>query len=142
MQSWVVYGLVASVCFGVVTVLFKIAQQKGNLTPYYTSFLFGIGVMIVFGIFFLFNPGYNIQWKSNGIAIAAGILWGIGMLVVAIAISKNVEVARLAPIFNTNTLITVVLGIILLHEIPNASQMFRVIAGAVLIVVGAILVSV
>ena len=47
-----------------------------------------------------------------------------------------------APIFNANTLVTVMLGIIFLHEIPNTSQMLRVIAGAVLIVIGAVLVSI
>jgi len=70
------------------------------------------------------------------------VLWGLGFLALAVAIAKGYDVARLAPIYNTNTIITVVLGIIFLKEIPDASQMFRVITGAVMVVVGAILVSI
>ena len=72
-------------------------------------------------------------------------LWrdmGIGFLAVAVAIAQKADVARLAPIYNANTIIAVLLGIIFLKEIPNASQIFRVVAGAVLIVIGAVLVSV
>ena len=50
--------------------------------------------------------------------------------------------SQLAPIYNANTIIAVILGIILLKEIPNASQMIRIIIGAVMIVVGAVLVSI
>ena len=97
--------------------------------------------MVVFVLYFFMKPNFNFEWKSSGIALIAGAFWGLGMIAVTIAIANKADVSRLAPIYNLNTLITVLLGIFFLKEIPDASQMFRVIAGAVLIVAGAILVS-
>ncbi|MEK6891982.1 MAG: GRP family sugar transporter, partial [Nanoarchaeota archaeon] len=106
------------------------------------SFLVALGIIVIFGVVLLFKPGINFDWKSNGLLFVSGLIWGIGFLAVAIAISQNADIARLAPIYNTNTLITVLLGILILKEVPDATNMFRVISGAVLIVVGAILVSI
>lgn len=141
-MNWIAYGLVAAVCFGVSTLFLKLAQQKGNLTPYYLSFLFGFGIILVFSLLLIFNPQFEFDWKSNRWAIAGGAIWAVGTLAVAIAIVRKADIARLAPIYNINTLITVLLGIIILKEIPDASQMIRVIGGAVLIVIGAVLVSI
>ena len=142
MQNWIFYGLIASFFFALNTIIYKIAQQKGNFSPYYGSFLFGLGVVLVCGLFLLFKPNFEFEWKSSSLALIAGAIWGIGFLSVAFAIAQKADVARLAPIYNTNTILAVLMGIIFLHEIPDVSQMFRVIAGAVLIVVGSILVSV
>lgn len=142
MPNWIFYGLIAFVCFAVNTVIFKIAQQRGNFSPYYGALLFGIGAIFLFGLFFIFKPSFSLGWKSSGLVIIAGMIWAIGFLSIAVAIAQNADVARLAPIYNANTLLVVLLGIIFLKEIPDASQIFRVIAGAVLIVIGAVLVSV
>ena len=142
MQSWIVYGLIAAVAFAVNTIIFKIALQKGNFSPYYGSFVFGLGVAFILGIIFLFKPSFDFELKSSMLAFIAGAIWGIGMLAVAIAIAQKADIARLAPVYNTNTLLAVLMGIIFLHEIPDVSQMFRVIAGSVLVVIGAILVSI
>ena len=142
MQSWIVYGLVAAVFFALNTIIYKAAQQKGNFSPYYGIAMFSIGIIIVAGIFFFIRPSFEFDWKSSGLAIIAGAVWAIGMIAVAIAISKKADVARLAPIYNINTILAVLMGIVFLKEIPDASQMIRVIGGAVLIVIGAILVSV
>lgn len=142
MQSWIIYGLIAAFFFALNTILYKVAQQKGNFSPYYGMLMFGIGVTIVSVIFFLFKPSFQFEWKTSSLAIIAGAVWAIGMIMVAIAISQKADVARLAPIYNVNTILAVLMGIIFLKEIPDVSQMIRVIGGAVLIVIGAILVSV
>ena len=142
MQNWVVYGLFAAFFFALNTILYKVAQQKGNFSPYYGILMFSIGIIIAAGAFFLFKPSFEFEWKSSGLAIVAGAVWAVGMIAVAIAISQKADVARLAPIYNINTILAVLMGIIFLKEIPDTSQMIRVIAGAVLIVIGAILVSI
>jgi len=142
MQNWILYGIIASFFFALNTIIYKIAYQKGNFSPYYGTFIFGLGVVFIFGVFLLFKPSFDFEWKSSSIALIAGITWGLGFLAVADAIAQKADIARLAPIYNTNTLLAVLLGIIFLKEIPNASQIFRVIAGAVLIVIGSILVSI
>src|SRR3989338_2821990 len=142
MQNWILYGIIASFFFALNTIIYKIAYQKGNFSPYYGTFIFGLGVVFIFGVFLLFKPSFDFEWKSSSIALIAGITWGLGFLAVAVAIAQKADIARLAPIYNRNTLLAVLLGIIFLKEIPNASQIFRVIAGAVLIVIGSILVSI
>src|SRR3990167_1551069 len=142
MQSWVFYGIVAAICFGINTILYKIASQKGNFSPAFGSLVFGIGILIAFLVYFFAKPSLQFEWKSTILAIAAGIIWAIGFLAIAIAISQKGEVAKLAPLYNANTIIAVILGIVLLKEVPDTSQMWRVVAGAVMIVVGAVLVSV
>jgi len=134
--------IIASFFFALNTIIYKIAYQKGNFSPYYGTFIFGLGVVFIFGVFLLFKPSFDFEWKSSSIALIAGITWGLGFLAVAVAIAQKADIARLAPIYNTNTLLAVLLGIIFLKEIPNASQIFRVIAGAVLIVIGSILVNI
>ena len=142
MSNWLVYGIIAAICFGLNTVIYKVAYQKGNFSPYYGSLVFGLGIVLIFGLFLLFKPSFEFEWKSNSLALIAGIIWGIGFLAIAVAIAQKADVSRLAPIYNANTILAVLLGIIFLKEVPDASQIFRVIAGAVLIVVGSILVGV
>lgn len=141
MASWILYGLIASFFFAVNTIIYKIAQQKGNFSPYFGSFMFGLGVVLIFGLFFLFKPSFEFELKSSSLALVAGMIWGLGFLAIAVAIAQKADVARLAPIYNTNTILAVLMAIIFLKEIPDISQVFRIIAGAVLIVIGAILVS-
>ena len=142
MPNWIVYGLVASFFFALNTIIYKVAAQKGNFSPYYGSFMFGLGIVLIFGLFLLLKPSFEFEWKSSSIALIAGVIWGLGFLAIAIAISKGGNVAQLAPIYNTNTILAVLLGIIFLKEIPNISQVYRIVAGAVLIVIGSVLVSV
>lgn len=142
MENWIIYGLIASFFFALNGVVYKVAQQKGNFSPYYGTFVFGIGVILVFGLFLMFKPSFDFEWKSSGLALISGIIWGIGFLAIAIAIAQKADISRLAPIYNTNTILAVLMGIIFLKEIPDTSQIFRIITGAVLIVVGAVLVSI
>lgn len=141
MENWIAYALVATVCFGINTVIYKIATQKSNLSPYYGTLMFGVGVFLTIALFFLLKPSFEFEWKSSGLAILSGIIWAVGFIAIAIAISQKADVSRISPIFNSNTLIAVFLGIFLLHEIPNGSQTLRIIGGSILIISGAVLVS-
>lgn len=142
MESWIFYGIIAAIFFGINTVIFKVAIQKGNLNPGYASLAYGIGIMITLLIYYFANPSWQFEWKSTSMAVVAGMTWAVGALALAIALSQKGNIAQLAPIYNTNTIIAVVLGIFLLKEIPNMSQMIRIVIGTVMIVAGAVLVSV
>jgi len=134
------------------------------------SLLMLAGIMIVFFLFFLFKANtlsslmkvsgfvlltamiaYIIfALKQSGLVLSpsvlflgmlTGALWAGGMLFTFIAFSSGAEAAKLVPIYNTNTLIAIFLGITFLHELPAPDQRIKVITGAALIVVGSILVS-
>ena len=142
MQNWVFYGIIAAICFGVNTIIYKIAYQKGNFSAAYGSLVFGSGILLTFLVYFLMNPSLHFEWKSTTLALISGIIWAIGFLAIAIAISKGGEIAKLAPLFNTNTIIAVFLGMVLLKEVPDASQIWRIVAGTIMIIAGAVLVSI
>lgn len=142
-ESWIVYGLLASLFFGTNAVVYKYAAVNGSLNPFYASVFFGAGIFLSFLVAYLFKfsaPTTNFKWL--GIALFAGVLWGLGFIMIAIAVSKGFDIAKLAPIYNTNTLITIILGIVLLKELPSAAAMWKVIIGAAFIVVGALIVSI
>ena len=142
MENWIWYGIIAAICFGLNTVIYKIAFQRTGFSPYYGGFVFALGIVLVFGLIFLFKPSSDFEWKSTSLVFVAGMIWAIGFLSIAIAISQKADISRLAPIFNTTTIVAVLLGIFLLKEIPNSTQIIKTIAGALLIVVGAVLVSI
>lgn len=143
LENWIFYGLAAAVCFGINTVLYKISVTKGSgLNPFIAILSVAAGIFLFFLIASIKHlPSFNSNWQNVAIAFASGIIWAAGMLMIVLAISHNVPIAKLAPLFNTNTIITVCLGLFLLKEIPSAAGVVKVIAGTILIVAGAIVVS-
>jgi uncharacterized membrane protein len=143
MQNWIIYGLIASFCFGVNAIVYKVAATRGQgLNPYLGGLSIGAGVFLFFLlVFMLKSPKFTSNWTGLTLGLISGILWAIGMLAIALAIAKKGDIAKLAPIYNTNTLIAVFLGIVFLKEIPAGSEIIKVVLGAVLIVIGAVLVS-
>ena len=144
LDNWLLLGLCAALLFGLSAVLGKIVvgQKFFGLRPSFAGILFIIGSGIVLAAFFLSFPAVI---PKNPFHIAAGIgvgiLWGIGQVLVLIAVSRNANIAQLAPIYNINTLVAVILGIFLLSEIPNQTQTIKIIVGGILITIGAVLVS-
>ena len=142
--SWLILALVSFFAWGTYNVVAKIVTNKDyfGLSPQTTGFLMLIGIAIVFGGYFLMQPQ---ELPSNptviGLAVLIGIIWAIGQLFAFLALSGGAPVSKLTPIYNSNTLITVILGIFLLHEIPNQGDMVKVVGGAILIIAGAFLVS-
>lgn len=146
MQSWLIYGLLASLFWGSYIVATKVATSEKyfGINASYVSIFMLIGIAIVFFANMFFSKTSLVMPKSVWgilISILAGILWGLGMFVSLKALSSGADVSKLTPIFNTNTLVALLLGIILLGELPNAKDLVKVVIGSVLIVIGAILIS-
>jgi uncharacterized membrane protein len=79
--------------------------------------------------------------RAAGIASAAGMAFALGAGLITIALIRfEAPISQLAPLYNTNALITVTLGLWLLREFREVN-LPRLVIGAVLIVVGAILVA-
>ncbi|MCX6802393.1 MAG: EamA family transporter [Candidatus Diapherotrites archaeon] len=144
-QAWLLFGILAAVFFGCHAIATKVAVSEKffGLSPALVSLLALAGMGIVFIAGMLFEGVPELPKNSAGIAFAvfAGVLWGIGFLLTLKAFSIGAEAAKLAPIYNTNTLVAVFLGIVLLKELPTAGSAFTVVLGALLIVAGAFLVS-
>jgi len=143
MNSWIIYALLASLSWGSYIVIAKFAFAKGDLNPFVAALATGIGVLGFFGILYLTQmqnaPFTNLE--GIGISIVAGAVWALGQVFAIMAIVNKAPVAKLVPLYNTNTLIAVLIGIILLKELPAGTEKIKVLIGAVLIVIGGIMVS-
>ncbi len=85
--------------------------------------------------------GVNLTIPVISFGLLQGALWALGMVFVFLAFSSGAEAAKLVPIYNTNTLIAVFLGIVFLHELPVPDERIKVVTGALMIIFGSILIS-
>jgi len=171
MSNWLIYGLTSALFWGVYSIFSKIVTSDKYLKiqPDLSSLLMFAGISVVFlgyflikspldfnykllgiallisiiGIvlFFVNKSGVNITWSVVLFGLGQGALWALGMVFTFLAFSSGAEAAKLVPIYNTNTLIAVLIGISFLHEVPAPDERIKVISGAILIVLGGILVS-
>jgi uncharacterized membrane protein len=128
---------------GIILVFFLFFLIKTqNLSSLMRIFGFVLmGIVITYIILALKQTGVNVTPAVLILGSLSGALWAGGMIFTFFAFSAGAEAAKLVPIYNTNTLIAVFLGIAMLHELPAPDVRIKVITGAVLIVIGSILVS-
>ncbi|MDD3046499.1 MAG: GRP family sugar transporter [Candidatus Pacebacteria bacterium] len=106
----------------------------------------GLGFALIFGLIFyimfaLKSNGVELSFPVISFGLLQGCFWALGMVFTFLAFSSGAEAAKLVPIYNTNTLVAVFLGIFFLHELPMPDERVKVITGAVMIVIGTILIS-
>ena len=118
------------------------------------SMIHGMGVgsyLLVFSMaefgtsalfFILLPPGDRIMSVSGvTYSLLAGTARTLGAgLVVYAVVRYAAPISKLTPLYNTNTLITVLLGLIILAEWRNVNSP-KLLIGTVLIVVGSVLVA-
>jgi drug/metabolite transporter (DMT)-like permease len=101
----------------------------------------GIGVILLGIVLYIINPRLALSTQSGILAVLIGTFWALGMTLVAVAINAyRVPVSKLAPLYNMNTLVTVVLGLIIFTEFKDVN-VAKLLTGAVLITLGGILVA-
>lgn len=143
-DNWLFLGLLAAFFYGLAAVMSKVVIGENFLgvNPKAAALLMFAGSAVVI-VFFVFSAPF--EFPKKPVLIGAGLLYGIlltlGNVIVYIAIDKKANIAQLTPIYNINTLVAVVLGVFLLAEIPSAPQAIKILVGAVLITIGAVLVS-
>ena len=138
LNEWLIFGILAAVFWGTYIVVAKTT----NIPQPLFLLLMGIAIFFTMTAYWLISGAeiaFSIDWEHIA-PLLSGCLWALGMIVAVLAISKGADISKLVPIYNTNTLIAVFIGILFLHEIPN--DWFKVVSGAVLIVIGAVLVSI
>jgi uncharacterized membrane protein len=146
MQSWLIYGILIAFLWGSYAVVSKIAltDKQFGISPALASLFMLVGIAIVFVAGALTEGKLQIPENKTGVALSvlAGIIWAIGLFLSIKLLAEGADISRLAPIYNLNTLVAVILGILLLHELPNSGEMAKVVVGAILIIIGGILVSI
>ena len=117
----------------------KLASQGGlGAGPFLV--LVGAGCLAVGAIFWRFLPS-GLDVASAGWALLAGVAWAAGSGLVSLALMRwGVPIAKLNPLYKTNTLLTVAVGLIAFGEWRQVNP-WQLSAGAVLILAGSLLVS-
>ena len=135
-------GLIPALMFGVAGFLQKATMRTGaGLGPYLLCI--GLGVVTLGGVMTLAGGGAarTISPKATLMAGSIGLAWGLGMWLVAIGISRyGAPLAKVAPLYNMNTLVVVVLALIFFAEYRDV-VVAKLILGASLIMVGGYLVA-
>jgi len=147
-MSWVFYGLMASLCFGAYAIPLKYISGNKFLNAPLGSALFTMAIGMVLGymiIPFIFRLDIKSGLSNPSLWIAAllvGLLHAGGVYFVLSGLRiPNVNLAQMVPLFNTNTLVAFLLAILIFKELPDKSDLLRCSIGAIMIVIGAILIS-
>lgn len=140
MENWLIYAILASLSWGSYIIITKLAK---GIDPFLSGLAMAIGIFVFFGALYIIKtPSFDGNWNPIFLSVIAGAVWALGMLFIILALKSGADVSKLAPIYNTNTLVAVMLGIVILHEIPALAEQFKVIVGAILIILGGILISI
>jgi uncharacterized membrane protein len=133
-------GALPALLYGVTGLLQKLSTREGISTGLYLV-CFGAATTLVGVVLHLALREGTSPGRAVGIASAAGIAFALGAGLITIALIRfQAPISQLAPLYNTNALITVVLGLWLLREFADVN-LPRLLIGSLLIVVGAILVA-
>jgi len=136
----IVGGLVPAVMYGGANLSAKIVAQMGVGVGWYIIFA-GLGVCAIGALLFLLIPEHSISLKTAAFSSAVGFGWGLGTGCVVIALTRyGTPLSVLTPIFNMNTLITVLLALWLFSEWKQV-QSAQLLLGTLLIVIGSVLVA-
>lgn len=135
-------GVLPALMFGVAGLMQKLTARTGvGLGPY--LLFIGVGVLVMGALLTMgtTGPARAITGKGALLSGALGIFWALGTWLVAVGISQYAApLAKLAPLYNMNTLVVVVLALVVFAEFKDV-DVSKLVAGAALIVVGGTLVA-
>jgi hypothetical protein len=132
-------GILPAIGYSAFAIGTKVASQGGlGAGPFLV--LVGAGCLAVGAVFWRFLPA-GLNATAAGWALLAGVAWAAGSGFVSLALVRwGVPIAKLNPLYNTNTLLTVAVGLIAFGEWRQVNP-WQLAAGAVLILAGSLLVS-
>jgi len=136
----VIGGIIPALLFGISGICQKLSSQHGISTGAYVLSV-GVGVVLVGIALCLWNTSQSVNVKSVIPAITMGICWGVGVVLVAVAINNyKTTLSVLAPLYNMNTLVTVVGALFIFSEWKDVNVV-KLVIGALLIIGGGVLVA-
>ena len=133
-------GIIPAVFFGISGAFTKSSTQAGIGTGLYLVCI-GLSITLVGICCYLLMPDRNISLRSGFFASLVGMTWAIAAGLVALALTRyGVPVAKLAPLYNMNTLVTVLIGLFLFAEWKDV-QALKLLLGTCFVVIGGIIVA-
>ncbi|MDP7247443.1 MAG: hypothetical protein QF741_02345 [Candidatus Peribacteraceae bacterium] len=136
----IIGGLVPALLYGFSGMFAKASNEAGISVGIYLLII-GISIAALGGISAIFDTNHTLNMKSGMHALGFGITWGIASGLIAIALTKyHSPISQLAPLYNLNTLVTIVLALWIFSE-WNQVKVPQLLFGSLLIVVGGIFVA-
>ncbi len=128
------------IIFGFTNAFVKASTEKGISIPFYVICTGGATLLIGL-IMLLVMRDMKVSMASGGYAFAAGALWAGGVSGILYSLQHyNASISVLTPLFNMNTLVTVVIGLWIFSEWQTV-RVPHLLLGSVFMVVGATIVS-
>jgi len=141
--SWmglVIGGFVPALGYALFAVCTKFASQAG-IGPGINLVLVGLATVLVGAAFHVFLPSGPLTAPAAAWSLGSGLLWAVGTGFVSLALMRyGIPVSKLNPIYNTNTLLAVVLGLWIFAEWKQV-DVTKLLLGALLILSGSLLVA-
>jgi uncharacterized membrane protein len=128
-------GLVPALLYGAAGVLQKTAS-KTDIGPGPYILIIGVVATVVGGIITLVSGDTSLTWSGGVQTAGFAVLWSAAIVSIMLALGRfEGPVSVIVPLYNMNTLIAVLLGLLVLGEWEGVNG-WRLLAGAVLIVAG------
>ncbi|MBI2133153.1 EamA family transporter [Candidatus Woesearchaeota archaeon] len=141
METWLVYGLIAAFAFGVNAIIYKFGLRNG-IDPFFAGFIFSLGVSMVFLAAMIFKKSAtSLTFNDGSLVFFAGVIWAIGFLAVTLGFAQNFNVSKIAIVYSSNVIVTVLLSIVLLKELSSGADFLRVAVGMAFVVAGVVVTS-
>ena len=131
-------GFIPAVLFGIVAVFQKVVNRTGiGVGPYLMGI--GLSIFVMGALFALWERDFAVPARAAIFMALFGFLWSISMACVAVALKRyNGQIGQIVSIYNMNTMVTVVIGLVVLSEWKNVHPA-KLLLSATLITVGGIL---
>ncbi len=135
----IIGGLLPAILFGAGSILQKAGNKIGIAQSHYLiSFATGIITAGVVSFFVMKNSPFSL--KAGAFAAGHGLLFGAGFALIGVGIVVfNMPISKIVPLVNMSALVVVALGFFVFKEYSEVN-VFNLLAGAILIVAGGILV--
>jgi transporter family protein len=128
-------GVLPAFLYGVAGVLQKTASKTG-IAPGPYILIIGLVGAIIGVITMLISRDTAVTWSGGLQTAGFGVLWSAAVVCIMLALGRyEGPVSVIVPLYNMNTLIAVLLGLLVLGEWQGVNH-WRLLAGAVLIVAG------
>lgn len=139
-KSLFIGGLLPTVLLGLGTVLVKLSMREGSSVPNYLVQVGGT-VLCVGLLATALGGGWVSSPRAQMFAVLMGLAWAsaIGSMAYAIG-TLGVPVSIIAPLTNSKALVALAISALVFRELATLDGL-RVVAGALLIVVGAVVVA-
>lgn len=133
-------GLIPAIAYTFSNTLAKTSTQAGIGVGPYLLFV-GMGILIIGVLFTFVLPVGSVTVRSGGMSLIMGLCWGVGTGSVALALSQyHAPLGKLVPLFNMNTLFTVLIALWIFSEWKQV-KVPQLLLGSALIVVGGTMVA-